>query len=123
MSLGKVFGWLSYSLYIYIYIFIFWVNCYNSPALLSRGFRILNLLYLLGREQAYLVGGFNPSEKYATVKSDLFTKDRDEHKKCLKPPPSLVSRKQTMKKNQGFQWVLTPLKMKVSCGGNHGMIQ
>ena len=31
----------------------------------------------------------NPFEKYAQVKLDHFPKDRDENKKCLKPPPSM----------------------------------
>ena len=35
-----------------------------------------------------LVGGFHPFEKIL-VNLDNFPKDRDEHKKCLKPPPRL----------------------------------
>ena len=35
----------------------------------------------------YLVGGFNPSEKYWSKWES--SPSRDEHKKCLKPPPSL----------------------------------
>jgi len=37
--------------------------------------------------KSYLVGGFNPKEKYAQVKLDHFPKDRGEKKKYLKPPP------------------------------------
>ena len=36
----------------------------------------------------YLVVGFNPSEKYARQSGFIFPRDRDENKKCLKPPPS-----------------------------------
>ena len=37
-----------------------------------------------------LVGGFNPLEKYATVKLDHFLKDRGENKIIFElPPPSL----------------------------------
>ena len=39
----------------------------------------------------YLVGGFNPFEKYATVKLDHFPRYRDEHKKYLKPPTRRLS--------------------------------
>ena len=37
----------------------------------------------------FWVGGFNPFEKYATVKLDHFSRDQGEHKKnVLKAPPS-----------------------------------
>ena len=35
----------------------------------------------------FLVGGFNPFEKYYIVKMGIFP-NRGEHKKYLKPPPS-----------------------------------
>ena len=36
---------------------------------------------------SWLVGGFNPFQKYYIVKLDHFPKVRGEHKKCLEPPP------------------------------------
>ena len=38
---------------------------------------------------ANLVGGFNPSEKYAR-QIGSFSPGRGDHKKCLKPPPSYI---------------------------------
>ena len=58
----------------------------TTPGGIITGFRRL-LYWSLAKHG--LVGGFNfnPSEKYATVKLDHFPRDRDEHKKYLKPPP------------------------------------
>ena len=36
----------------------------------------------------FLVGGFNPFEKYARQNGFIFPKDRGENKKYFKPPPS-----------------------------------
>jgi len=38
----------------------------------------------------YLVGGFNPFEKYARQNGFIFPKVRGEHKKSLKPPRSYL---------------------------------
>ena len=43
-------------------------------------------IFLSVFDMFFLVGGFNPFEKYES-KLDHFPKDRDEHKKCLKQPP------------------------------------
>ena len=37
------------------------------------------------------MGGWtNPFEKYAQVQLEIFPKDRGEHEKSLKPPPSYI---------------------------------
>ena len=38
--------------------------------------------------RTFLVGGFNPSEKYWS--NWIISPNRDENKKCLKPPPSFL---------------------------------
>ena len=45
----------------------------------------------LGNPETKLVGGFNPSEKYARQNGFIFPKFRGENKKYWKPPPSKPS--------------------------------
>ena len=40
----------------------------------------------------YLIGGFNPFEKYARQNGFIFPNFRGENKKYLKPPPSYAFR-------------------------------
>ena len=49
----------------------------------------LNGLFVWMFVYQLLVGGFNPSEKYAR-QIGSFPIGRGEHQKCLKPPPRLV---------------------------------
>ena len=43
-------------------------------------------LLILVIEKVYLVGGFNPVEKYAR-QNWIISPGKGENKKCLKPPP------------------------------------
>ena len=57
------------------------------PDLKLRLFRLLPGEFGL-EEVFFLVGGFNPSEKYWS--NSIISPGRGENKKCLKPPPSFL---------------------------------
>ena len=40
--------------------------------------------------ELWLVGSFNPSEKYAQIKLDHYPRDQGQHKQYLKPTPSFI---------------------------------
>jgi len=48
--------------------------------------------------QYILVGGFNPLEKYQS--NWIISPKREEHKKSLKPPPSIITNKNPTRQNQ-----------------------
>ncbi len=47
------------------------------------------IVILVSGRKLTLVGGFNPSEKYAPQNGFIFPRDWGENKKYLKPPPSV----------------------------------
>ena len=55
--------------------------------------------YWLVNGDSYLVGGFNPSEKYES--KWIISPSRDKNKKYLKPPPSYI----VFKKNSLYNWI------------------
>ena len=71
--------WYS-TVLLFVLVWFFFVSAFVLIVLIF----LVTALYSIGNK--YLVGGFNPSEKYSSKWES--SPNRGEHKKYLKPPPS-----------------------------------
>ena len=81
--------WESSDICIYIYICVIYIYMISPSSLviiltIIHSNRWSGNIYIY--IHMYLVGGFNPSEKYEFVSWDDYSQDMEKYKKCSKPP-------------------------------------